>query len=90
MAEQAALPGGGFTSCVEIGVRDRHAVLQHARHVGEMLVQRAAERDVHHLHAAADRERRQAEPVGGEQQVDLELVAVGLDAVRVLPVASPP
>ena len=65
-------------------VGDRDAVLQHPRDVGEVLMERAAERDVHDLHPATDRERREPEPIGGEQQVDLELVAVGLDAVGVL------
>ncbi len=65
-------------------IGDRDAVLQQPRDVGEVLVQRAAERDVHHLHPATDRERREPEAVRGEQQVDLELVAVGLDAVGVL------
>ena len=65
-------------------VGDRDAVLEQPRDVGEMLVQRAAERDVHHLHAPADGERREAEALRGEQQVDLELVPVDLDAVRVL------
>ena len=44
-----------------------------------MLVQRAAARDVEHLHAAADGQDRQPAGVGGPGQRQLELVELGLD-----------
>ena len=59
-------------------------MLEQAGHVGKVLVQRSSVRHVHDLHAPADAERRHVHALGGEQQLDLERVAVGLDAVVVL------
>ena len=50
--------------------------------LGEVLVQRAAERDVHHLHPAADREHGQVAIERRAQQRDLEAVALGHGADR--------
>jgi hypothetical protein len=46
-----------------------------------VLVQRAAVGDVHDLYAPADAERRHREALGGEQQSDLEGVAIGTIAI---------
>ena len=67
-----------------LGALERHAVLDQSRVVGQMLEERPAERDVHHLHASADAERRHGEAVRRSQQRDLELVPVRLDPVEVL------
>ena len=76
------LPGFGVTSwIVRVPRAARRA--RSARVVGEMLVERPAERDVHHLHASADAERGQGDPIGGSEQLDLELVPVRLDPVEV-------
>jgi hypothetical protein len=42
-------------------------------------MERAAERDVHDLHTSADRERGHALTIGGEQEVDLQPIAIGFD-----------
>ena len=59
-------PGRGRHVMGGDGVGDRHAVLEHARHVREMLMERAAERDVHDLHPSTDRERGQAQTIRGD------------------------
>ena len=46
-------------------------------------MQGSAERDVHDLHPAADAQRGQVHPVGGEDEGDLDLVAIGFDPVVV-------
>ena len=67
-----------------LGVLDRDAVREEAVHVGQVLVQRAAERDVHDLHPPADAEGGDVQSVGGVHQPDLERVPVAFDAVEVL------
>ena len=64
-------------------VHDGHAVLEHPGEVGQVRMQRPAERDVHDLHAAADAEGRHAGSHRLVQQPDLDRVPVGLDAVDV-------
>ena len=64
----------------------RHApVLVMAVALGQMLVQRAAERDVHHLHPAADGEHGQIAFDGRTQERDLKAIALGhgADGLRV-------
>jgi hypothetical protein len=58
------------------------AVLLVAEQLGQMLVQRAAARDVHDLHAAADPEHRQVALQRAAHERDLEAVALGDDADR--------
>ena len=50
-----------------------------AEHVGQVLVQPAAVRDGHQLHAPADREQGQVGVERGAQQHQLRGVALGLD-----------
>ena len=52
------------------------------KHVGQVLDQRAAERDVEHLHPAADPEHRHVALHRAARERDLELVALRDDAVR--------
>ena len=59
----------------------RTAVVAEAGGTGDVLVERAAERDVAHLVAATDRQGRYAEPDGGADQGDLAGVPTGVDAV---------
>jgi hypothetical protein len=69
-------------------LNDVHRLLrQHSAHprrlhvdLVDVGVQRAAERDVDHLRAAADAEDRQAERQGPFEQLKLELVAFRVDA----------
>jgi hypothetical protein len=63
-------------------VEDGDAVLEHPGQVRQVGVERAAERDVHDLHPATDAEGRQPHPVGRQEQLDLELVAIVLDPVE--------
>ena len=58
-------------------------MLDQPRDVGKVLVQRSAERDVHHLQASTDAERGQGDPVGREEQLDLTLVPIRLDPIEV-------
>ncbi len=60
----------------------RDAVRERTGQIGEVCVQGAAEGDVHHLHPAADAERRHRRGVGRAHQRDLELVARGIDPVE--------
>ena len=53
------------------------AVLVVAVALGQVLVERAAARDVHHLHAAADAEQRQVALQRAARQGELEGVALG-------------
>jgi len=67
------------------------SVFVHPGDVGEMLMERAAERHVHHLQASTDGEDRNVRAVRFEEQVDLQVVAFGLDPVHgwVLRLAEP-
>jgi hypothetical protein len=58
-------------------------VLQQSVYVREVLMQGAAEGDVHHLRASADAERRDRCAIGRTQERDLERIAPRLDAVVV-------
>jgi acyl-CoA reductase-like NAD-dependent aldehyde dehydrogenase len=63
--------------------RESHRVLAHpVVAVADVLYQGAAERDVQHLHAAAQREHRQIELDGGEAHRDVEIVVRRHDAVQ--------
>ena len=53
----------------------RRVVLVVADHFGQVLDERAAVGDVEQLHAAADRQHRQAAPLGGADQGKLAFVA---------------
>ena len=58
------------------GARDAAVVLV-AEVVGQVLLERAAARDVHELHAAADAEQRDVALERAARQCDLERVALG-------------
>ena len=66
------------------GLVDRNAVRQEAWKIGQVRMQRATERDVHHLHASTDAQRRRRRGVGGVQQRDLEFVALGVDSIQMV------
>ncbi len=60
-----------------LGRRSRHPVRQRARHLSvDVLYQRAAQSDVHELHAAADTQHRQVPPAGLRDQGDLRIGAL--------------
>ena len=63
-------------------VEDRDAVLDHPRQVGQVGMQRSPERHVHDLHPATDAEGRYAQTVRRLEQLDLQLIAIGLDPVQ--------
>ncbi len=67
-----------------LGALERHAVLEQLRPVRQVLIQRAAVGDVHHLHAATDAQHWDPDAFGGQQEVGLEGIAIGLDPVVVL------
>jgi hypothetical protein len=71
-------------------VEDRDAVFEHPRHVRQVRVERPAEGDVHDLESSADAQGRHAQAISGDEQRDLEFVAVGLHAVQVRLVGCPP
>ena len=58
------------------------AVVVVAVAVGQVLLERAAARDVHHLHAAADAEQRQVALERAARQGELERVALGHEPLR--------
>ena len=64
-------------------VEDRDAVLDHPRQVGQVGMQRPPERRVHELHPPTDAEGRYAQTVRRLEQLDLQLIAIGLDPVQV-------
>ena len=78
------LPGAGFTSCVETVSATGTPCSNSPGMSGRCWWSVPPNATFITCMPATDRERREAEAVGGEQQVDLELVAVGLDAVGVL------
>src|SRR5437879_1815515 len=62
---------------VHLGGRPRHPVRRRARHLPvDVLYQRAAQGDVHELHAAADPQHRQVPPAGLRDQGDLRIGAL--------------
>jgi hypothetical protein len=71
------------------GPLDGNPVLDQPGDVGEVGMERPAERDVHQLHPSADAEGRHRESISGVEQIDLELVPVRLDAVEVFVRSSP-
>ena len=57
---------------------------EHPGHIRQVGVERPAERDVHDLHASTDAEGRHPHRDRRAEQPDLQLVAIGLDAVEVV------
>ena len=78
-----AAPRFGVDLVDRLAPVERHTVHLRARDVGEVSMQGASERDVHDLDAAADTERRHRDPVGRQDEIDLEPVSIRLDAVDV-------
>jgi hypothetical protein len=91
LAEQRAEPGTRLDRDLLLAEhRGRGLVRLGAEDIGQVLHERAAECDVHQLHAAADAEERQFELDGGREQCVLPVVAIGARGagalVRRLPV----
>ena len=83
-------PGFRRHGVERLGALDRHTVLEEAGQIGQVLQQRAPERDVHDLHAAADAQGGQVRAVRRVDERDLDLVTVRFDAVVVLGVGRGP